>query len=78
MVIGVASNVASNARVKGSFTDTIIKFIFILISFVVVVIGVFVIRFLVDPAGFVEEAAAGFRDIAVSYTHLTLPTNRDV
>ena len=58
MVIGVATSVVSNARVRGSFTDTIIKFMFILIAFVVVVVGIFVISFLIDPG----EVAEAVRD----------------
>ena len=75
MVIGVASNVVSNARVKGSFTDTIIKFIFILIAFVVVIVGVFVIRFLFDPVGFVEGAATSVRDTVFPLSPFGLVTS---
>ena len=75
MVIGVASSVASNARVKGSFTDTIIKFIFILIAFVVVIVGFFVIQFLFDPAGFLGEAGAAARDIVFPLSPFGLVTS---
>ena len=71
MVIGVASNVVSNARVKGSFTDTIIKFIFILIAFVVVIVGVFVIRFLIDPG----EVAEAVRDTVFPLSPFGLVTS---
>ena len=45
MVMGLAATTASNARTPGSFTDTILKWIFILIAVVIVAIIAAVVYF---------------------------------
>lgn len=63
MVLSLAATTVSNARTPGSFTDTLIKFIFIIISLVVVIIGFFVIRFFIDPVGAVEGGLGAIGDL---------------
>ena len=45
MVMGLAATTASNARTPGSFTDTILKWIFILIAVVIIAIIATVVYF---------------------------------